>query len=576
MTRQADRTPWRSPRSRRAAALVLTSGLVVSGCASIPSSGPVHQAEPPLATPSETTGQPALAGPEDGMTPEEIVEGFLAAGQGQDDDYAAARQYLTNDLAGTWRPTARTVVFSGAAGIQQGLEEEQVRVSVDARATIDGNGIMQRQEAGSSEGLDVELEQVDGQWRISNVADGVLVPASNLDDLYEPHNLYFLAEDGETVVPDPRWFPDRTGVSTLLVRALLNGPAPYLEDSVSTAFPEETELQGASVPVQDGRATVSLEIPDYSAVDVATNQEMYSQLTLTLLNLGNVDDVDLQAGGSQVDLGSNSETPLSTDSIEVPPRQIGLDEEELVFIQGGQSDPVAGVSEALTGQDPSDPAMNMGTDQFAALVDGGSSMVTFTEEDPEPTERVTGEGFSAPSIDDQGWAWTADAEGQISVAELSTTDDAVSVDASWVEGRDITSLKISRDGTRALMVVADDDSAQVLISGVQRDDDGTPQSLNEPYVVDTGQGVAMMSDADWISESQFVASTVTETGAVPRLYDVSGRHRQLPLVENGVTNVSGGNGEGEIFVESDGQLRMLTGESWSPQSDSVTDTSFAG
>lgn len=563
-------------RLRKLAAALAVSGLVGSGCASIPSSGPVHQVEAPITASPEETAGPTVAGPQEDMTPEEVVQGFLAAGQGQDNDYEVARQFLTEDTASSWRPYARTIVFSGAAGIQQGLEEDQVRVSVDARAQIDDDGIMQRQEAGSSETLDVELTQVDGQWRISEVPDGVLIPASNLDDLYRPHNVYFLAPDGESVVPDPRWFPDRSGVSTQLVRALLNGPAPYLEGAVSTSFPSDTELQGASVPVQDGTATVSLDVPNNSALDVATNREMYSQLTLTLLALDNVDRVDLLAGGGQIDLGSGNQ-PLSEAPTEVPTRQIGLSGEQLVFQQGGQSSPVEGVSESLVGQNASHPAMNTDTNQFAALTEDATAMVTFSTGDSQPTERVTGSGLSAPSVDPQGWAWTGTDDGRVQAAELAQEDDEpVTVQADWLAGRQVSSLKVSRTGNRALMVVTDGDTAQVVISGIRRDEDGTPRSLNQPFVADAGEGVAMMGSAQWISESQFVASAITDRGTAPRLYDVSGRYRDLPFVEDGVSNLAGGNGDAEIFIESDGQLQVLTGESWVVQSESVTSTAFAG
>lgn len=530
-----------------------------------------------MATATETTAESTVAGPEEGMSQEEIVRGFLAAGSGQENDYGVARQFLTPDLASTWRPYARTVVFSGAAGIQQGLEDDQVRVSVDARALIGDTGIMQRQEAGSSEAMDVELTQVDGQWRISDVPDGVLIPASNLNELYRPHNVYFLAPDGETVVPDPRWFPDRPGASTSLVRALLAGPAPYLESAVTSAYPADAELEGAAVPVQDGTATVSLNVPNYSALDVATNREMYSQLTLTLLALDNVDRVDFLAGGGQIDLGSSNQEMLSTDPQEVPGRQIGLDGDQLVFQQGGQSSSVPEVSQALVGSDPSDPAMNQDTNEFAALTQNQSELVTFSASQPEPVQRFTGTGLTAPSVDTDGWVWSGDDSGQIRAAELGQSNtDPVTVDADWLDGRTVTSLKISRAGTRALMVVADGDSSQILISGVRRDSDGTPESLNEPYVVDSGQGAAMMGDARWISEAQFVAAAITDRSAAPRLYDVSGRYRDLPFLEGGVQGISGGNGDSEIFVVTDGQLRMLTGESWSLQSESVESTAFAG
>lgn len=557
--------------------IALSVGLVLSGCATIPTSGPVHQVEQPVATATETAAGSTVAGPEDGMSQEEVVRGFLAAGAGQENDYGVAREFLTSELASTWSPYTRTVVFSGAAGIQQGLEGEQVRVSVDARALIDSSGIMQRQEAGSSEAMDVELTQVDGQWRISDVPDGVLIPASNLNELYRAHNVYFLAPDGETVVPDPRWFPDRPGVSTSLVRALLGGPAPYLDTAVTSAYPPDTELEGASVPVQDGTATVSLDVPDYSAVDVVTNREMYSQLTLTLLALDNVDRVDFLAGGGQIDLGSSQQDMLSTDPQEVPERQIALDADQLVFQQGGQTSPVPEVSEALAGSDPSDPATNVDTDQFAALTEGQSTLVSFSNDQPDPVQRFTGTELSAPSVDPNGWVWAGDSSGQVRAAEMEQPDaDAVDVDADWLDGRSITSLKVSRGGTRALMVVADGDSSQILISGIRRDSDGKPQSLNEPFVVDSGQGAAMMGDARWISESQFVAAAITDRSAAPRLYDVSGRYRDLPFLEGGIQGIAGGNGDSEIFVISDSQLRLLTGESWSLQSESVQYVAFAG
>lgn len=551
--------------------------LFFSGCATIPRSGPVHQVEPPVASDAQTSAAPTVEGPKDGMSPEEVVRGFLAAGAGQENDYGVARQFLTNELAASWRPYARTIVFSGSAGIQQGLDEQQVRVSVDARAVIDNSGVMQRRDAGSSEGLDVELTQVDGQWRISDIPDGVLIPASNLDDLYRPYNVYFLGADGETLVPDPRWFPDRTGVSTSLVRALLGGPAPYLEGSVTSAYPRDTELKGASVPVQDGTAMVSLDVPNYSALDVATNREMYSQLTVTLLALDNVDSVDLSAGDGQVDLGSGNQGMLSTDPRKVPTRQIGLNGDQLVFQQGGQNSPVDGVADVLKGQDPSHPAMNVDADQFAALTGDRSAVVTFSAEAPSALERFTGEDLSAPSIDPEGWVWSGDKTGVVRVAEHGGSGgEAISVDADWLEGRSVTSLKVSRTGTRALMVVTDGDSSELVISGIRRDADGTPRALNTPYVLDSGQGSAKMGDAQWISESQFVASAISHDSTAPRLYDVSGRYRDLPVLDKGVSTVAGGNGESEIFVVSGGQLRMLTGESWSPQSDTVESTAFAG
>lgn len=567
----------RSPRRRVALAMACVVALGVGGCASIPRSGPVHVVEAPPTESAAAPQDPSISGPAQDATPEQIVRDFLAAGQGLDDDYAVARQFLAPELAATWRPSARTMVFSGAAGIQQGLAEDQVRVSVDARAIIDSRGLMTRQEAGSSEELDIELTQIDGQWRISSAPDGILVPSSNLDELYQPRNLYFLDPGGEFAVPDPRWFPDRQGTSTQLMRALLEGPAPYLEGAVQSAYPDGAALaEGSVVPIQDGTAEVDLELPESESGDLESDQDMYAQAMLTLGALPDVEDVELVLDGTPLDLGPLAESELPARNVVVPSRQIALRGDQLVFHQGGQESPVPEVSETLRGLSPGDPAMDRGADAFAALTEDGSSAVTFTAEEPEPVERFAGEGLTAPSLDPQGWAWFGDGAGVIRAAPTDPEQaETVEVEAVWLEGVAVSSIRLSRGGTRALIVTDEGDDSRILVAGVVRGGDGRPQRLNDPYAVDTGGG-EIMADAAWISDSEFVASARTDSATAPRIYEISGRNRSLPIVETGVQHLSGGNGDGEIFIESDGELRLLTGESWSPQTDDLSDASFTG
>ena len=91
-----------------ACAMVL--GLTLSACGAMPRSGPVHK----VIEPTEQTQQSAMPfnpqGPRVGATAQEIVEGFLAAGVGAQDDYSVARQYLTPQLAATWKPDTRVLI----------------------------------------------------------------------------------------------------------------------------------------------------------------------------------------------------------------------------------------------------------------------------------------------------------------------------------------------------------------------------------------------------------------------------------------------------------------------------------
>ena len=340
----------RGSRARLALSMGVVGSLVLGGCASIPTSGPVHVAEPPTSSTTESA-EPEFAAPAPGASPEQIVTDFLAAGQGAAEDYAAARRYLAPELADSWRPGQQTYVFSGEAGIQQGLEDDQVRVSVDTRAQIDVNGIMNRQEPGSTDEFDLELTQVDGEWRISSAPDAVLIPATNLDDVYQPYNLYFMELGGDHAVPDPRWFPDRPVVSTQLMRALINGPAPYLDGAVRSYIPEGAELaEGSTVPIQDGEASVEMTVPDFSTTDLETTQGIYGQIMLTLQDLESVDSVAMTVNDSAVELAPAEAADLPATVASVPGRQIALRDEELVFHQGGQISPVPDLADALEGR----------------------------------------------------------------------------------------------------------------------------------------------------------------------------------------------------------------------------------
>ena len=91
-------------RRRRCAAAALAVGLslTLSACGAMPRSGPVHK----VVEPTEQSQQSAMAynpqAPRPGASAQAVVEGFLAAGVGAQDDYSVARQYLTPQLATTW------------------------------------------------------------------------------------------------------------------------------------------------------------------------------------------------------------------------------------------------------------------------------------------------------------------------------------------------------------------------------------------------------------------------------------------------------------------------------------------
>ncbi|MFI7584279.1 LpqB family beta-propeller domain-containing protein [Kocuria sp. M1N1S27] len=555
-----------------AAALALAAALAVSGCGAIPRSGPVHRHAEPTRTEAQPTYDVAPAGPQAGATPEQIVRGFLAAGTGVTDDYSVAREYLTPELAGDWHPDARTVVHRGDLSPVPRLEDNEYRLNLEVESVVDATGVIERKPAGATEVLDFDLVEVDGQWRISDAPDATVLTPSDFENIFEPHQLYFADEDLSNVVVDPRWFPDRVPVSTSIVRALLGGPAPYLRGAVTSAFPAGTTLASSSVPVREGTATVELSVPDFDPANIEINRRMHDQLSLSLRSLPAVNDVELLVEGAPVELGAGWTDTTPVRDVTVPSRQVGLHDGELVFYQGGQTEGVDGIP-PLTGYHPSGPAMDAAAEHFAFVDTGTGSLVT-VDRDEDPVERYSGTGLTRPSFDEHGWVWTGDSAGTVRAVRTGpSAREPVRVEASWLSARTVTSLQISRGGTRALIVTQDDGVSQIWITGVVRESDGTPRRLNEPYRVAADVDV---DTALWLSDREFVAAPLGGTESVrPRVYDVSGRFRELPGLV-GVTGLSGGNGTSSVYAVAGGVLHMLTGNAWAPQSEDVLDTAFAG
>src|SRR5690606_28205339 len=93
----------RTARSLKTLAIA-TLAFVLTACAGLPTSGPVGIE--PLAGNTDTDPQitERASGPIAGAGPEAIVAGFIEAAITPADNWAIAKQFLTPELADSWRP----------------------------------------------------------------------------------------------------------------------------------------------------------------------------------------------------------------------------------------------------------------------------------------------------------------------------------------------------------------------------------------------------------------------------------------------------------------------------------------
>ena len=81
------------------------------------------------------------------------------------------------------------------------------------------------------------LVQEDGEWRIDEVPDALIVPESWFDDWYERASLYYFDPTTEVLVAEPVFVPRGDQFASSLVRGLVTQPSPELQDVVRTLLP---------------------------------------------------------------------------------------------------------------------------------------------------------------------------------------------------------------------------------------------------------------------------------------------------------------------------------------------------
>ena len=122
--------------------------LLASGCATIPSSGPVGSAPIPAppAGGGVSGGGLIVEGPQRGWNPEQVVSGFLLASASFAHDHATAREYLTPSASRLWRPGAQVTILASTPSVSQQAgrlsgqgDRATVTVSWQELATLDAS-----------------------------------------------------------------------------------------------------------------------------------------------------------------------------------------------------------------------------------------------------------------------------------------------------------------------------------------------------------------------------------------------------------------------------------------------------
>jgi hypothetical protein len=462
-------------RSRPAwSAPLLALLLAVSACSTVPSSSATVQITDAPSRPSETVGIEPLP-PEAGATPEEIVRGFIDAAASVRPGHPVAQQHLTPKAAKTWSDEAGITILSPDYATVA-TEAGAVTLTANPVGTVDpqgvftvgGTGVFTRQ---------FNLEQVKGEWRISNPPDGLIILQPDFERLYVERDAFFLDPTKQRVVPDPRLLIKGDAQPTALIQRILDGPSGPIAAGVRNPL-TGAQLRNA-VTIRDQSAVVDLTGLPVDPAPVLS--EICAQIVWTLAPMTRT--VEIRVDGQPVDIAGVPVDQTVEDWAAFDPDAVPLDAVghyltggALHTVTSGEAAPgpagtgVYGLTSAAVSADPR-------TGKLSFLVgvrpDPGGATLFAGPYDKELAPVLTGTSLSAPTVAaTRSEAWVVRDGTAVVRVPAGAAPQAVNAPTLPGLGRaDV--LRLSPDGVRAALVVNGPAGRSLYVGTVVRAEDGS-------------------------------------------------------------------------------------------------------
>lgn len=536
MTRRTGRMgrTGRGAGLRRAGAIAALCALlagVLAGCAQLPSSSSPQA----LGTVQRDAGAADVPTPTPGKEPDLLVRDFLKASSEPGGRHSAARKFLTPAAAKSWDDTTSTSIIDKIDVFFDSRSSDAATLLISAAKVgrLDETGSF-RAEEGTLE-TRVSMVRTDGEWRIDQLPDGVIIDRSQFLNSYHQVQLYFLNPAGTTVVSDPRWLSLRAEeLASQLISMLIDGPNALLAGSVTTRFGPDvhlrstlTKLDGRDSDVGVGIGGVKMDFQGIGGLGARERQQFAAQIVWTLSSAGITGPYQILADGAPLDPAHAD--GYTTDAVASFDPEAGVTDLALHAIKGG-----ALVAMSDSGAVPVPGPLGTATDLISAALardgrhvaavrrtgqSGPGAELEVGEYGGVPAVAAAGPSMSEPTWAPDGSVWvavggdsvqriTAGQNGAPSAAQVDIADIAK------IGGR-ITALRLSRDGVRAALIV----DGRVFVAYVTPRADGS-YALTSPRAV----GASLGGDAvavDW-SGSQDIGIVRAADDAPPVIMSFDG------------------------------------------------------
>lgn len=424
--------------------------VLLAACAQVPTSGPIVEVDQQVTDTGTTSFVRVLARPpQPGMTPSDIVQGFLDAASGFEDEHAVAREYLTPDAARQWNPSLGVRVYGNDTEVLTQASETSVVMTASQLGLISDRSQYVQSPPGSTMEVAFDLALVGSEWRIDRAPPGLLLSRAAVERSYREFETYYVARPGGILAPNPVLFQSSQGDVTFdLVSALVAGPSRWLAPAVINAFPSGSEVRG--VRITDGVAVVDFN-QAVLAADPVARQQLSAQLVWTLRQIGAISGLLITADGQPVDVpGAQSPQPRTAwpdydpDGLSGNATYYFSRAGKVVALDSaGAAVPVPGA--AGEGDPPvTDPLVSLDQTALAATDVSGRLLTSQVETDSQWRSGPLA-GTRGGSWDRTGLLWVA-VDGAVQAVNI------LGVRAVECPLSAITSVQISRDGSRAVVI----------------------------------------------------------------------------------------------------------------------------
>lgn len=445
---------------RYAIAALSVVGLLLAGCASIPTEGPVVGVS---VSASPTAGSGADIAPEPPLkdaSPAQIVGGFLVAMASGQAGISVASQYLTPTAAKDWNPgSAGVEIYAGDTPEQ---ESQPGVLGFNIVGELDEVGRFSSLTGHKS--YDFGLQQVDGQWRVSSPPTGLLVSEYMFGRYFQAFPVYFLSF-GQKLIPELVYLaPGRTSYEQVL-KSWSAGPSTWLAPAVVTDVPGEP----LSVSEDDSGAVVVDFDPSISTLGEESRRRLGAELVWTLSSFPRITGVKITAGGrpfvvpgqgtdGTLDLASQQGWQVlsgsqTSDLFAIAAGRVGMtsDQGGFMSVSGSLGREKAGVAQLGISQG--------GAIGFAVLRNNDLWFGQLEGEGQKLNLGLT--GLIDPQVSlDTGWVIGEAPDGGQRLVRVSPTGQVAACDLSAAPGK-VVAFKVDPSGTRIALVATVDGRNQL-------------------------------------------------------------------------------------------------------------------